>query len=487
VRVLLINPPHPAVASRCHQGQMPPLGLLMIGGPLIDAGYTTRLIDADLEPLTIGSIVSAASAWKPDAIVIGHAGSTSAHPVIVDIAKALKAVMPDVWLIYGGVYPTYHAQKILLTHPEIDIISRGEGEAVTLNLLNALKMGDSLEMVAGIAYRQNKTPHLTPQAAPIEDLNDYRVGWELIEDWERYQYWGAGRAAVVQFSRGCPHQCSYCGQRGFWVRWRYRDPKKLAAEIGWLSRERGVRFIDLADENPTSSKQLWRTFLEALIAEDVPIQMVSTIRATDIVRDADILHLYKQAGFSRILMGIETTNAETLTKIRKGTTTTIDQQAVKLLRDHNILSQVAHVVGFEEETDRDYFQGLRQLISYDPDLINLMYVTPHHWTPFYQENATRRVIELDQSRWDYRHQVLAAGIPSWRVFLWVKIIECVMQARPRAIKRLIAHPERQLRRVLQWNYGVGWQAWTFEIRQFFFRKRLDRKRQYMTLAEYWQK
>jgi hypothetical protein len=62
-----------------------------------------------------------------------------------------------------------------------------------------------------------------------------------------------------------------------------------------------------------------------------------------------------------------------------------------------------------------------------------------------------------------------------------------MQARPRAIKRLIAHPEHQLRRVLQWNYGVGWQAWTFEIRQFFFRKRLDRKRQYMTLAEYWQK
>ena len=28
----------------------------------------------------------------------------------------------------------------------------------------------------------------------------------------------------VQFSRGCPHPCTYCGQRGFWTRWRHRDP-----------------------------------------------------------------------------------------------------------------------------------------------------------------------------------------------------------------------------------------------------------------------
>ena len=46
MRVLLINPPHPAVSSRCHEGQMPPLGLLAVGGPLIDAGHTVKLIDA---------------------------------------------------------------------------------------------------------------------------------------------------------------------------------------------------------------------------------------------------------------------------------------------------------------------------------------------------------------------------------------------------------------------------------------------------------
>lgn len=49
-----------------------------------------------------------------------------------------------------------------------------------------------------------------------------------------------------------------------------------------------------------------------LIAKKVPVQLVATIRAADIVRDVAILHLYKQAGFSRILMGIETTNGDRL-------------------------------------------------------------------------------------------------------------------------------------------------------------------------------
>jgi len=47
----------------------------------------------------------------------------------------------------------------------------------------------------------------------------------------------------MQFSRGCPHPCNYCGQRGFWTRFRHRDPKKFAAEIAWLHRVHGVEVI----------------------------------------------------------------------------------------------------------------------------------------------------------------------------------------------------------------------------------------------------
>lgn len=484
MRVLLVNPPHRAVSSRCHDGRMPPLGLLAVGGPLIDAGHDVRLIDADIGPLPIDEIVSAAVSWSPKAVLLGHSGSTSAHPVVVEITRALRQALPDVWIVYGGVYPTYHAEEILARNPQIDVVVRGEGEETTARVLEAIQSGVPLSNVPGIGYREDGVTRLTPPAAPIQDLDACRVGWELIEDWDRYQYWGAGRAAVVQFSRGCPHQCTYCGQRGFWTRWRHRDPVCLAEEIGRLHRTHDVRFVDLADENPTTSPRLWREFLEAMIAQNVPVQFVATIRAGDIVRDADFLHLYKQAGFSRILMGMETTDAATQKRIRKGGSVTGDQQAIRLLREHDILSQVAYVVGFEEETDRDLWRGMRQLLAYDPDQINAMYVMPHRWTPFYRESANRRVIEDDQNRWDYRHQVLGTRIPPWRVFLWVKLTEVVLQLRPRALWRVLAHRDRSLRKALRWCYGVGRRAWMFEVREFL-RSAFRRRPANLSLSEFW--
>ena len=273
----------------------------------------------------------------------------------------------------------------------------------------------------------------TRPAPLIHDLDAYRVGWELI-DHARYSYWGGMRAVVVQFSRGCPHLCTYCGQRGFWTRWRHRDPVLFAKELARLHREHGVEVINFADENPTVSKKAWKAFLEALIAENVDLILVGSTRADDIVRDADILHLYKKAGWQRFLLGMENTDEATLALIRKGGTTSTDREAIRLLRQNGILSMATWVIGFEEETDRDHWRGLRQLLAYDPDQIQMLYVTPHRWTPYFRVAADRQVIQPDRRRWDYKHQVLATRhMAPWRVLLWFKFTEMVLQCRPKAL------------------------------------------------------
>ena len=45
--ILLINVPHPSIGSRIPKDHLPPLGLLCIGGPLMDAGHDVTLLDAD--------------------------------------------------------------------------------------------------------------------------------------------------------------------------------------------------------------------------------------------------------------------------------------------------------------------------------------------------------------------------------------------------------------------------------------------------------
>ena len=43
MKILLINPPHKSIGSRYPNEHLPPLGLLSIGGPLIDNGYTVKV------------------------------------------------------------------------------------------------------------------------------------------------------------------------------------------------------------------------------------------------------------------------------------------------------------------------------------------------------------------------------------------------------------------------------------------------------------
>jgi len=231
--VLLINPPYVTLTSRIGVGHQVPLGLLMGGGALIDAGFSVRLLDAEVQHLSIAEVVAHVRHLRPRVVMTGHAGSTPAHPTCMEMFRALKHHFPDLITIYGGPYPTYHAREILATHPEVDIIVRGEGEATAVALLRVLSgaeggEGTALENVTSIAFRPARHPAhnnaalgrevlLTPERPPL-NMNDYRIGWELLDQnnsWDLYQCFGMGRAVIVQLSRGCPHQCTYCGQRGF--------------------------------------------------------------------------------------------------------------------------------------------------------------------------------------------------------------------------------------------------------------------------------
>jgi anaerobic magnesium-protoporphyrin IX monomethyl ester cyclase len=402
--------------------------------------------------------------------------------VIAEVSRAIAAALPTVIIVYGGVFPTYHWREILAQEPQVDAVVRGEGEETARQLISAFERQSPLRDVRGIAYREGGKPVATSPAIVIGDLDAYRIGWELI-DHRRYTYWGGLRAVVVQFSRGCPHLCNYCGQRGFWTRWRHRDPIRFAAELARLYREHGVRVINFADENPTVSKKAWRLFLEALIAEDVPLILVGSTRADDIVRDADMLNLYKRAGWARFLLGLESTDSKTLSLIRKGAQVATDREAIRLMRKHGILSMATWVVGFEEETDRDYWRGLRQLVSYDPDQIQMLYVTPHRWTPYYRMAAHRTVIQTDRRRWDYKHQVLATRhMRPWRVLLWFKFIEMVVQTRPRALYRVLLRPDRGLRHAMRWYTQMGRRVWPYEIRNFW---RDPLRKDGPTVADFW--
>src|SRR3954470_10980136 len=158
MKVLLINPPYQTITMNLGVGHQVPLGLLMVGGPLIDAGHEVELLDAECRRMNVGAIVREARGRDPDVVMTGHAGSTPAHPACARMLRAIKAQCPGVVTAYGGVYPTYNAERILAEEPAIDVVVRGEGEATAAELVRALesggpKVGPHLACVPGLAYR----------------------------------------------------------------------------------------------------------------------------------------------------------------------------------------------------------------------------------------------------------------------------------------------------------------------------------------------
>jgi anaerobic magnesium-protoporphyrin IX monomethyl ester cyclase len=221
-------------------------------------------------------------------------------------------------------------------------------------------------------------------------------------------------------------------------------PARLVDEIAWLHHTHGVNFLTLADENPTTLKDQWQSFLENLVARKLPVRLFATIRATDIVRDRDILPLYREAGILYVLMGVESTDDEVLRQVQKGSTTREDFEACRLLKEHGIFSIIGHIVGLGEEDHASFRRALRQLRRYDGDYLNAMYVTPHAWTPFGEEVRGRRVVEPDQANWDYRHQVLTQEkLRPWQLFLAVKWLELRFHLRPSRLRALLWEPDRR--------------------------------------------
>ena len=141
MRILLINPPHPSIGSRIPDEHLPPLGLLSIGGPLIDAGHDVRLLDAEFGPMPTRTSSREAVGFAPDAVLFGHSGSTSGHPIIArGRACAIARGLPDVaHRLWRRVSDLSLARDPRRRSRRSTVIVRGEGEETARRLIAALR------------------------------------------------------------------------------------------------------------------------------------------------------------------------------------------------------------------------------------------------------------------------------------------------------------------------------------------------------------
>ena len=73
----------------------------------------------------------------------------------------------------------------------------------------------------------------------------------------------------------------------------------------------------IADENWGCDREVFFALLESIAARQVGMQMMCTMCADDVVRDADRLELYYRAGIICLGMGVESLDDAVLERIGK--------------------------------------------------------------------------------------------------------------------------------------------------------------------------
>ena len=168
------------------------------------------------------------------------------------------------------------------------------------------------------------------------------------------------------------------------------------------------------------------------------------------MRDAEFLHLYKQAGFERFLMGTENTDEATLKLIRKGGATSSDREAIRLLREHEhpINGHLGRGL-FGSDRPRDGARAApADFLRSGPDPGPLRDTAP--LDPLFPRGRSAHDRQPDKTKWDCKHQVLAMSrMPPWRLFLWIKFVEAALQLRPRALIRWLWNPDPKIRHAIR--------------------------------------
>ena len=403
MRVVFVHPNYHSGGAEI-AGNWPPAWVAYLAGHLKQAGYDdVHFIDAMTMHVGHDELRERLKELKPDLI-----GVTAITPSIYEAEETLKIakeVVPDAVRVLGGVHATFMFRQVLSEAPWVDVIVRGEGEEILVELCNAVRDGrwpEDRKAIKGIAFRDGEEIVATQAAPTVKDLDKIKPDWTLIQ-WEKYIYIPLGvRVAIPNMARGCPFTCSFCSQWKFWRDYRVREPKAVVDEIEDLVDNHGVGFFILADEEPTINKKKFIEFCQLLIDRGLNkrVKWGINTRVTDVYRDRDLLKFYREAGLVHISLGTEAAAQLKLDMFNKETTVAENKEAIRLLREADIFTEAQFIVGLDNETPETLEETFKMAWDWQPDLANWSMYTPWPFSPLFQELGDK-VEVFDFSKYNF--------------------------------------------------------------------------------------
>jgi radical SAM superfamily enzyme YgiQ (UPF0313 family) len=474
-QVILYSPHFVAARGRGDRAYraIPPLSHLALAGPLREAGYDVRIIDAKWDADWRREIRERA----PHLVAAGVTALTG--PAVEDgleFSAEVRAVAPDVPIIWGGWHATFAANQAA-EDSRIDIVVRGMGERTFVEVLDALRGGRQMASIPGITYRQDGRTVSNAERLP-EDINAFPPpAYDLIDP-ARYvcEVRRGVRVANTIFSRGCPFACDFCLDSR--KKWFGLNVERMIADvefwIGW--RANHIRFYD---GNFFLGKPRIVEFCNAILAcglEQKFRWMATAVGNRVVQMDGALLDLLRRAGLKQIALGAESGSDDLLQRITNKTTVANTLESIRLLTRHGINQYLFFMVGYPDEPPDALEQTLALALEakkINPNVeLFLNFTTPLPGSEVFRVALERGEIDEprafeDWSRFDYVHANLSdispeyvARVERFQKFLHLAFPEEHSLIRFRPLLNFMSWPLRGLAR---WRLERKLYGWPVEV------------------------
>ena len=370
----------------------PPLGIANIAAVLEREGHDVSIIDASMENLTVDKTCSRLAQIKPDIVGISCNYSPLHNPTL-KLAAMIKSEF-SIPVIVGGNHATAMAEHLLRQSNDIDVIVRGEGEAIMPGIIEMLQHDLKLSQVKGITYREGDSVINTPDVPLIADLDGLPMPAYHLLPVEKY------RRFNIMASRGCPFDCSFCASCVIFKRKvRYRSPKHVIDEVEYLLHNYGEKPVWFSDDTFTTNPKYTISLLEELSRRKFGIKWSCLLRVD--VTTKELLERMRDAGCIYISYGIESGNQEILNKIGKGITIKEILATLDMTHQVGIKQYAFFMAGYPGETWGTIMDSYKLIYQSKLDGAAFSILIPLPGSRLMTELIEKNLIRLDEIKWDY--------------------------------------------------------------------------------------
>jgi hopanoid C-3 methylase HpnR len=447
MRVLLVHPS--ALMYSEIFLRLEPLGLERVAAALLADGHDVRLID--LQVYRRADLDRQLTEFEPEAV--GFSVNYLANvPEVVDLAKHVKAVRPGCFVFAGGHSVSFVAEQVL-GHAEgaIDVVLKGEGETGAPALLAAVPDRALAEVPGAVTTdgpgRPPKMMHSLDEQLPARHLGGRR---------RKYFIGVMDPAASIEFTRGCPWDCSFCSAWTFYGRsYRRLSPEAAVEDMARIT-EPGVFIVDdvafiKAEDGNEIARQLER--------RNIRKQYYLETRSDVLLRNEEVFRRWRRLGLNYMFLGLEALDEEGLKAFRKRTTPTVNNKALEVARSMG-LSVAINIIA-DPDWDEARFAFVREWAMSVPEIVNITVQTPYPGTETWVTES-RRLTTLDYRLFDVQHAVLPTRLPLHRFYEELVNTQAVLARKHLGFAALAKTTRIVARQLLHGQTNFAKMIWKFD-------------------------